>query len=460
MIATGSHSGLMWGRDQVLDAYKGISELLDENVDGTVTILNGSAANLSCSDKAVDIVCMDPPYYNNVQYAELSDFYYVWEKRSLKELYPDVFIRRLTDKDDEAVANPVRDGSAGASERKYESLMGEIFAECRRVLKDDGMMTMMFTHKTQAAWETLTKALIENGWIISATFPVDSEFAAALNQKDLAAAASSIFLACRKRDMKAHEPSIWSGFGGSGVVQQVREAVLQGLKEYAALHLNAVDEMVAGYGCALKVLSENWPVIDGDERVTPVKAMREASTVVAQYQMTRLTEGRLGVNDVEAEAGIALTLLGIYGLGWFPFDNALSLSKSLNIRLETKTGGYREEDRMIGINPERSFRIPKSNEDEQKGFFAPLVSKGSKLRLARPDERHPKRLECPQSEWDILHGLIMAYREGDMPVARAYLQKQAEGKEQKIVDLLRVWADGCGDDKLQKEAERILYGLK
>lgn len=458
MIAAGPHSGLMWGRDQVLDAYKGICDLLGQSRAGNITILNGSAANLSCKDKSVDIICVDPPYYNNVQYAELSDFYYVWEKRSLKDLYPDVFNRRLTNKNDEAVANPVRDGAVDASERKYESLMGEIFAECRRVLKDDGIMTMMFTHKTQEAWETLTRALIENGWIISATFPVDSESSASMHQKDQAAAASSIFLACRKHEMPKREPSIWSGFGGNGVAKQVREAVRQGLDEYSTLHLNAVDEMVASYGCALRVLSENWPVMDGEDFVTPVKAMREASTVVAQYQMMRLTEGRLGVNDVEAEASIALTLFGIYGTGWLPFDDALSLSKSLNIRLENKVAGYRNDGRMIGINAEISRRS--SREDEQEGYYAPLISKGSKLRLALPEERNPKRLEFPQSEWDVFHGLIMAYREGDIPVARAYVQKHAEGKELKIVDILKVWADRCDDDNLQKEAERILYGLK
>lgn len=186
--------------------------------------------------------------------------------------------------------------------------------------------------------------------------------------------------------------------------------------------------------------------------------MQEASTVVAQYQMTRLTEGRLGVEDVDSEAGIALTLFGIYSTGWIPFDDALSLSKSLNIRLENKAAGYHNDGRMIGINPERSSRA--SDNDEQEGYYAPLVSRGSKLRLALPEERHPKRIEFPQSEWDILQGMIIAYREGDMPVARAYLQKQAEGKEQCIVDILKVWADGCSSDNFQKEAERILYGLK
>lgn len=458
MVFTGISSGLAWGRDQIIDAYKGICTLLKGGHIQTPQITNGSAANMNIPDKSADIICVDPPYYNNVQYAELSDFFYVWQKRTFRGLYPDFFGRRLTNKADEAVANPVRDGSAANADRTYEKLMGEIFAECRRVMKDDGIMTMMFTHKTQAAWETLTRALIESGWIISSSFPVDSEASVSMHQKEMAAAASSIFLACRKRDLENRAPAVWNGFGGTGVMQQIREAVRQSLKDYEVLHLNSVDEMVASYGSALKVLSENWPVMDGDEPVSPIRAMREASTVVAQYQMTKLTGGRLSVDDVSAEAAIALTLFGINGTGYFAFDDALSLSKSLNIRLEHKAAGYRDEGRMIGINDERTGRTRTTGEDEE-GYYAPVVKKGSKLRLVLPEERNPKRLAAPQSEWDIMQGVIMAYREGDIPVARAYLQRQAEGKEDKVIGLMRVWADGCGEE-LRKEAQRILFGLK
>ena len=458
MIFTGVNSGLAWGKSQVLDAYQGICVLINYKTVKPATILNGSAANIAIPDQSVDVICVDPPYYNNVQYAELSDYFYVWQKRIFRDLYPDFFGRRLTNKTDEAVANPVRDGGAKEADRVYEQRMGEIFAECRRVIKNDGVLTMMFTHKTQAAWETLTRALIENGWIISSSFPVDSEADVSMHQKGMAAAASSIFLSCRKRDMEDRAPAVWRGFGGNGVLQQLREAVRQSLADYDALHLNAVDEMVASYGCALKVLSENWPVMDGDELVTPTQAMREASTVVAQYQMTRLTKGRLSVEDMEPEAGIALTLFGIYGMGVFAFDDALSLSKSLNIRLENKAAGYRNEGRMIGINDERTGR--RNRDDEIEGYYAPLVKRGSKLRLVLPEERNPRRLENPQNEWDILQGLIMAFREGDMPVARTYLQRQAEGHEDKIIDILKVWADGCGSEPLSKEAQRILFGMK
>lgn len=458
MVYTGPYSGLSWGVGQVVDAYKGICDLLGQHNADRIKILNGSAANMNIESNSVDVVCIDPPYYNNVQYAELSDFYYVWQKRTLRDFYPEAFGRRLTNKADEAVANPVRDGSSQDADRSYEARMREIFAECARVLKDDGIMTMMFTHKTQEAWETLTRALIESGWIISSSFPVDSESGASMHQKDMAAAASSIFLACRKRETQGREPSIWSGFGGAGVVKQVREAVRQGLQDFETLRLNAVDEMVASYGCALKVLSENWPVLNGEELVTPVMAMREASTVVAQYQMTRISRGSLEVDDLQPEAAIALTLFGIYGADYLPYDDALSLSKSLNVRLENNAAGYRMDGRMIGINKESSSRD--ARDDAFKGYFAPLVSKGSKLRLVLPEERNPKRMEFPEGEWDVMQGAILAYREGDVPVARAYLQKQAEGKQQHILYMLRIWADGCGDETLQKEAERMLFGLK
>lgn len=459
LIYTGLHSGLAWGESQVLDAYKGICDLLSNTKAKPARILNGSAANMDVTDASVDVICVDPPYYNNVQYAELSDYFYVWQKRTFEQLYPDVFRRRLTNKQDEAVANPVRDGSSKQANKEYEQRMSEIFAECRRVLKDDGILTMMFTHKTQEAWETLTRALIENGWVISSSFPVDSEFAAALNQKDLAAAASSIFLSCRKREMTDdREPSIWAGFGGTGVRQDIHQAVDKSLRDFSVLHLNAVDEMVASYGSALKVLSENWPVMDGDTLVSPIQAMREASTVVAQYQLGRITGGRLTVSDLQPEASITLTMLGIYGTGYFAYDDALSLSKSLNIRLEDKNGGYHDDGGMIGINDEHTGR--RQRDDEEEGYYAPLVKKGSKLRLALPEERNVRRLENPQQEWDIMQGMLMAYRTGDIPVARDYLQQHAAGKETRILDILKVWADNCGHEELKKEAQRLIFGLQ
>jgi adenine-specific DNA methylase len=459
MIFTGPQSGAAWGLDQVLDAYKGICELTTGNTD--ITIRNGTAGNLGfLEDASVDLVCMDPPYYNNVQYAELSDFYYVWQSKTLRDLYPGYFSRRLTNKQDEAVANPDRDGNTKKAKVSYEQRMKDIFSEARRVLKPDGLLNIMFTHKSQDAWETLTHSLIDSGWIISAAMPVESETQHGIHTKDTASAISSIFITCRKRMSTSSEPAAWTGFGGTGVQTRIRQAVAQGLDEFASLNLNPVDEMVAGYGRALRVLSEQWPVIDGDEPVGPVRAMTEASRVVAEHQIQRITKGALQVTDLSPEAAMALTLFGIYGLMEFPFGEALNLSHSLNIELSTRTGGYTANGRFIGINTAAAGnRRADRAKAEDTGFHAPLLKKGSKLRLAIPEERREARLENPQTEWDILHGVIMTFREGDVPVARAYLDRHASEKKTLIRHLLTVWAAEVPDETLQKEARAILFGL-
>ncbi|NLW91012.1 MAG: DUF1156 domain-containing protein [Syntrophomonadaceae bacterium] len=467
MVFTGPNSGAAWGLSQVLDAYAGIAELLQplhQKLDGQVPPVNitcGTAARLEVEEESVDLICVDPPYYNNVQYAELSDYFYVWQRRTLADLYPDIFTRRLTNKSDEAVANPSRDGTAKQAAAQYEKLMGEIFAECYRVLKYDGIMTLMFTHKTQEAWEALTRSLIETGWIITGSLPVESEFANSQHLMNNASAASSIFISCRKRlDSGDHQPATWSGIGGRGVAPQVRQAVRDGLDEFAPLGLNPVDEMVASYGRALQVLSQHWPVLDGDELVSPLRAMSEASAVVAQYQVTRISGGRLQVADLNPEAAMALTLFGIFGLAEFPFDEALSLSKSLNISLEPKAAGYAVNGAMIGINDEAAARRNRQCDSQAAGYFAPLIRRGSKLRLVSPEERHSDRMSHPQTEWDTLQGLLMAYRAGDIAVARPYLQSQAAGREQLILDLLAIWAAEIDDDKLRQEAEELRFGLK
>lgn len=467
MVFSGPYSGLKWGLSQILDGYSGIQELVNPafpkgSAEIPLKIINGSAVHLAgVTDKSVDLVCMDPPYYDNVQYAELSDYFYVWQKRTLKDLYPEIAWPRLTNKQEEAVANPTRDGSAKNAKGEYEKLMREIFAESRRVVKDNGLMTLMFTHKAQDAWETLTRSLIEAGWEITSCFPVESESSYSTHQMNMASAASTIFITCRKRIIENSEPAFWSGLGGTGIQHQIRSAVEQGLDEFRPLKLNAVDQMIACYGRALQVLSENWPVMDGDEEVSPIRAMNEASQVVAANQITEITEGRISVNDLDTETAIALTIYGIWGHNDIPFTEVLNLSRSLNIRLETRTGGYAIEGKMVGINAEISNRSAVTGQAaEDKGYAAPLVKNGSKLRLAKPEERSTRRIAKPQSDWDVLHGMLLKYREGDVPVARAYLDEKREGNDNIVLDLLEVWGEEAETPEARNEARALLFGLR
>ncbi len=106
--------------------------------------INSSSADslFDIRDRSVDTIVTDPSYYSTIQYAELSDFFYVWMKRTLGDIFPDLFYSELTDKDREAVANPSRFRNMGTSpeelaKQDYEAKMALVFSEYYRVLRDD-----------------------------------------------------------------------------------------------------------------------------------------------------------------------------------------------------------------------------------------------------------------------------------------------------------------------------------
>ena len=200
-----------WALKQVVDAYKGLCELVEPSRPlfddssgagqaGSVQVTRGSAANVAhLPDASVDAVVVDPPYGGNVMYAELSDFFYVWLKRSVGDLYPGWFDSELVDKDAEAVANPARfEGARGGKSkelatRDYLMKMRRVFREMRRVVKPGGSMTVMFTHRETEMWNALGLALLETGWEIGSSWPVHTESEHSLHIARKNAARSTIF---------------------------------------------------------------------------------------------------------------------------------------------------------------------------------------------------------------------------------------------------------------------------
>lgn len=450
MVYPDLSSGFNWGVSQVIEAYRDTAKLVSEvdysdTGNGKLLLTCGSATELSgVENEIADAIVMDPPYYNNVQYSELSDFYYVWHKRSLADLYPGWFDGAVTDKDNEAVANASREGGELGAKKHYEKLMAAIFSECRRVLKKNGVMTLMFTHKNISAWETLTNSLIASGWNITACMPVESEGANSTHQKDIAAAASSIFITCRKTSRLGNSPSSWR----YEVKGKLETAVRQGLVDFDLLKLNPVDRMIASWGRALRVYSEHWPVQDGDEEVLPTHAMQEAARVVAEEEVSRLSGGMVTVDDLDAETRLAVIALGINGLGDFPYDDALQMSRSLNFRLQLRNGNYRVNDEAVAYANEGGDQLA-----------APLAIKGNKLRLLKPEERSDVRLENPQTLWDVLNGVIVTYREGGIVAARNFLAEHGRTESPALRGLLKVWAKECRNDALRREAQLIDYEL-
>lgn len=337
-----------WTLRQILDAYSGLVDLLEPTgrntlgldalvhpVPANVIVTQGNAGDMPwIKDGSVELVCIDPPYYDNVMYAELADFFYVWEKRTLGHLWPELFADELTNKEEEAVANEARFKAAGRRRKElatldYERKMTAIFAECRRVLTDTGVMTVMFTHKKAEAWDSLGRSLLDAGFTIEASWPVPTERQHSLHQANKNSAASTIFLVCRKRPERTGGGKVFF----DSVEAEVRSRAREAYSVLTEAGFDGVDRLLATYGPALSVLSEHWPVYSSepDESGQSRLLRPDEALLVAQEEVVRLQRHRLVATDVQFDP-----LTDFWLLAWdtfqareFPFDEARKLTLSV-----------------------------------------------------------------------------------------------------------------------------------
>ena len=153
---------------------------------------------------SAELFVTDPPYYDAVAYAELSDYFYVWLKRTVPPEVAQPFFAQLTPKERQAI---VYHPSSLSEKYQYERLMGEALTEGCRVLKSTGLGVVVFAHKSTAGWETMLQALIGAGWIVTASWPIDTERGGRMNAYETASLASSVHLVCRPRPSSINFPS-------------------------------------------------------------------------------------------------------------------------------------------------------------------------------------------------------------------------------------------------------------
>ncbi len=335
----------------------------------TITCKSGDALDHVAAG-SIDAVVMDPPYYDNVMYAELSDFFYVWLKRTAGQVFPELFRLRLTDKESEAVANPARfrgeagAGGAGAralAGRDYQERMQWIFEEMRRVLKPNGVMTLMFTHKATGAWDALTGGLMEAGFAITASWPINTEAEGSLHVRNKAAANSTIFLACRPRTAE-REPDAENVYW-EDIEPRVADAVRERVAEYQAAGIRGVDLYLACFGPALEEFSRHWPLTRGRPRpkppeegrrrgrqtelleeppglyeVTPEDVLDTARREVKRWRLEQLTHRRANA-DLDPPTAFFVLAWDAFDAPAFAYDEALRLARAVGVDLDREVVG-------------------------------------------------------------------------------------------------------------------------
>jgi len=363
-----SHNLVPWIVDQVTDAYKSIAALAATSApkfwEGHLTadsqhlqITRGNATDLGhLQSTSVQAIVVDPPYYDNVQYAELADYFYIWLKRTVGDIYGDWFENELINKDDEAIASPERFAAFGTKRRElanqdYERKMAAAFREMHRVLRDDGCLTVMFTHKQVAAWDTLASALIGAGFTVKASWPVHTESEHSLHQAQKNAAASTILLVCRKRDegrRTKDEASSSSVVGHSSaspvwwddLQPRVREEARRKAAEFAAQGIRGVDLYISVFGPTLSIISEQWPVLTSevDPKTGQPRTLRpETALDLAREEVVRLRkEGLLSGREVQFDGVTDWYLMAwdAFAAEQFPYDEARKLAIALGVDLD------------------------------------------------------------------------------------------------------------------------------
>lgn len=297
-------------------------------------VTRGNAANLSwVVDGSQALVCIDPPYYDNVMYGELSDFFGAWEQHTVGAIWPDLMPGGLADVKNEAVANPARFADTGRRKKKlaiadYEAKMQAIFGECHRVLRDNGVLTVMFTHKKAEAWNTLGMALMQAGFTIETSWPVNTEREASLHQARRNSAASTIMLVCRKRE-RVDGPHQYFEDLEADVRRVAREAV----ERFAAAGISGVDLLLSTYGPALSVISAQWPVYSSEadtagksRLLRPEEALEAAHEEVVRLQRHALIGRPV---DLDPLTDFVLLAWSTFRAVEFPFDEARRLALAL-----------------------------------------------------------------------------------------------------------------------------------
>ena len=356
-----------------------------------VTITCKSADSLDhIANASIDVVVMDPPYYDNVMYAELSDFFYVWLKRTAGHVFPELFRRQLTDKDNEAVANPARfQGQKGAKAlagRDYQDRMASIFAECRRVLKPNGIMTLMFTHKATGAWDALTKGLMQAGFVITASWPINTEAGGSLHIRNKAAANSTVFLACRPREQASQVRdgvTYWED-----VEPRVAKAVRTRVAEFQEAGIAGVDLYLASFGPALEEFSRHWPLTRGTPRerpaemkrrrqqalfeeewdpyaATPEDALDAARREVKRWRLEQLTHKK-AKEDLDPVTAFFVLAWDAFRAPIFAYDEALRLARAVGVDMEA------DVTKRLGEKRNSDFRLWDSARRAAKGTIGPV----------------------------------------------------------------------------------------
>ena len=333
------------------------------------TAMWASATQQILPDESIDVIATDPPYYVAIPYAELSDFFYVWIRRFLGEVHQHILATETTPKAEEAIQNLPHSKAVGQKDRAhFERKIYESLVACRAEMKPDGVGLIVFAHAETEGWEALVKSMLSAGWVVTASWPIDTERKGRMLASRQRVLSASIHLICRPRAKDA-------GIGDWGyVIQNLGPRVREWMKRLEQEGIRGADLVFACIGPALEIFSRYLRVetAEGDEVAleTYLERVWEVVGRTALENILGTAEGRGGngqtgvlEEDARLTALFLWTLQSTEGMGEngtredvdpqgngsasakglaLPFDVVRRFAQPMGINLDTWT------DRIIG----------------------------------------------------------------------------------------------------------------
>ena len=373
----------------------------------------------------LDLICTDPPYYDAIPYSDLMDFFHIWLRRVLHGISPEtdaVFAPPLGPKwesdarDGELIDDASRfDGNRDASKRNYEDGMARAFGRFHQALRDDGRLVIVFANKSPDAWETMVSALIRAGFVVTGSWPIQTEMQTRQRAMSSAALSSSIWLVCRKRPRSAGPG--WE----ARVLGKMRERITQQLRDFWDAGIRGPDFVWAATGPAMEAFSSHPVVKRADrpgETMTVTEFLRSVRRMVVGFVVRRLLPQR-NESAVELDDLTTYYLLhrSDFGLGPAPAGACILYALSCNLSDADLAGRH---DLLA-----RGGRSDPTDPDDDTGD-GPRLS-GSDARLKTWSQRRKDDLGRPDSSGsapaliDCIHKVMQLWRTGEQARVNTYL---------------------------------------
>lgn len=298
-------------------ACEWIAKVVDELASARLaTSGEGSTAKADASSHplpsdAVQAFISDPPYYDAVPYSDLSDFFYVWLKRCLPAEMLTDFSSSLTPKNEECIVDEVK----GKDASYFETTMERAMAEGRRILEPSGIATVVFAHKSTSGWEALLQAMIDAGWVVTASWPIDTEMATRLRAKGSAALASSVHLVCRPRENESGDVTVGDVGDWRSVLSALPTRIHEWMPRLAEEGVVGADAIFACLGPALEIFSRYSRVEKASGEVVTLREYLEQVWAAVSTEALSMIFRDADAAGLESDARFTAIVLWTLGAG-------------------------------------------------------------------------------------------------------------------------------------------------